>query len=116
MKSFNEIEFEFSLSEHVNLAVLARHSHSDLWTKPGKSEVKYEFHVFKAMEAVGRPGLQIGHREKNSRGEKLKTQEKTQTQAKNSIFRHILETLHFLDIFSSCKHKILLTKQAVKAA
>ena len=42
-----------------------------------------------------KPGLQIGHQEKNSRSKKLKTQEKTQTQAQNSIFRHILENLYF---------------------
>ena len=35
------------------------------------------------------PGLQIGHREKKLKVKKIKTQEKTQTQAKNSIFRHI---------------------------
>ena len=34
--------------------------------------------------------------EKKTKGGKLKTQEKTETQAQNSIFRHILENLYFL--------------------
>ena len=44
---------------------------------------------------MSRPGLQIGHREKNSRAKNSKLKKKTQTQAQNSIFRHILENLYF---------------------
>ena len=47
-------------------------------------------------------GLFFGHREKNSRRIKLKTQEKTQTQAQNSSFWHILENL-YLDFIKDFK-------------
>ena len=42
--------------------------------------------------------LAIGKKTQGEKNSKLK--KKTQTQAKNSIFWHILENLHFLDIFS----------------
>ena len=49
------------------------------------------FQDFQGKSPVSKPGLFFGHWEKTQGAinSKLKSQEKTQTQAQNSIFRHI---------------------------